>query len=491
MKSAGSRQLALAFADSPTGGRGRGTQDESRGKRYLLHTAKVNNRKDPATSTTAANSERAMESVASAHNLAQALLNVSRNKGAPGVDDQTVEEVVEQAPSLLPKLQTVLLQGTYEPGDIRRVWIEKPGGGQRGLGIPNVMDRWIQQAVLQILEPIFEPTFHASSHGFRRNRGAHTAIAEAKEHLKAGYRVLVDLDLSKFFDRVHHQRLLERLRQRVHDSRVLDLVKRMLTAKVVMPDGTKVTTMQGTPQGGPLSPLLANIMLDPLDKELERRGLRFARYADDFLVLVKSLRAAQRVMQSVTRFVEVRLQLVVNRQKSQAAALSKCAFLGFQILRGRIAWTEKAQKRFKKRLQEITSRSRGVSTFCMLRELRRYVVGWLNYFGISQAYRVVPELDQWLRRRVRMYYWKQWKRARTRRRQLIRLGIHRAEVFKATRSHRAYWFMAGTSIVQRALNNEWLAERGVPNLKQQWVEMHYGKPNPQCNPAAVNLTGTA
>ena len=196
-------------------------------------------------------------------------------------------------------------------------------------------------------------------------------------------------------------------------------------------------------------------------------------------------------MQSVTRFVEARLKLVVNRQKSQAAALSKCAFLGFQILRGRIVWTEKAQKRFKERVQEITSRSRGVSTLCMLRELRRYAVGWLNYFGISQAYRVVPELDPWLRRRVRMYYWKQWKRARTRRRQLIRLGIHPAEVYKASRSHRGYWWMAGTSIVQRALDNEWLAERGVPNLKQQWVEMHYGKQNPQFNPAAVNLTGTA
>jgi hypothetical protein len=237
--------------------------------------------------------------------------------------------------------------------------------------------------------------------------------------------------------------------------------------------------------------LLANIMLDPLDKELERRGLRFARYADDFLILVRSLRAAQRVMQSVTRYVEARLKLVVNRQKSKTAPLGQCTFLGFAIRRGRIVWTEKAQQRFKERIQEITSRSRGVSTFCMLRELRRYVVGWLNYFGLSQLYRVVPELDQWLRRRVRLYYWKQWKRAWTRRRQLIRLGISPAEVYKATRSHRGYWFMAGTSIVQRALNNEWLAERKVPNLKQQWVEMHYGKQNPQFNPAAVNLTGTA
>ncbi len=331
MKSAGSRQLALAFADSPTGSRDRGTQDESRGKRYLLHTAKVNNRKDPATSTAAADSERAMESVASAHNLAQALLNVSRNKGAPGVDDQTVEEVVEQAPSLLPKLQTALLQGTYQPGDIRRVWIEKPGGGQRGLGIPNVMDRWVQQAALQILEPIFEPTFHASSHGFRPNRGAHTAIAEAKEHLKAGYRVLVDLDLSKFFDRVHHQRLLERLRQQVCDSRILDLVKRMLTAKVVMPDGTKVATIQGTPQGGPLSPLLSNIVLDEWDRELGRRGLRFVRYADDCNIFVRSRRAGRRVMESTRRFLETKLRLQINEEKSSVTTPGKVHFLGFRF----------------------------------------------------------------------------------------------------------------------------------------------------------------
>jgi hypothetical protein len=196
-------------------------------------------------------------------------------------------------------------------------------------------------------------------------------------------------------------------------------------------------------------------------------------------------------MQSVSRFVEGRLKLVVNRQKSRAASLAECTFLGFEIRRGRIVWTQKALQRFKERIQEITSRSRGVSTFCMLRELRRYVIGWMNYFGLSQAYRVIPELDQWVRRRVRMYYWKQWKRARTRRRQLIRLGIHPAEVLKATRSHRGYWFMAGTSIVQRALDNRWLTERGVPSLKQQWVELHYGQQNPQFNPAAVNLTGTA
>ena len=204
-------------------------------------------------------------------------------------------------------------------------------------------------------------------------------------------------------------------------------------------------------------------MLDPLDKELERRGLRFARYADDFLILVKSLRAAQRVMQSITRFVEVRLKLVVNRQKSRAARLLDCTFLGFQIRRGKVVWSDKSLEAVQRTDKEITSRSRGVSTFCMLRELRRYVVGWMNYFGIHQLYRVIPELDQWLRRRVRLYYWKQWKPL-ARRRQLIRLGIHPREVYKATRSHRGYWFMAGTGIVQRALDNRWLAERGVPSL---------------------------
>jgi hypothetical protein len=316
-------------------------------------------------------------------------------------------------------------------------------------------------------------------------------VRSVQEAAEAGYSYAVDCDLKSFFDTVKFDRLMKLLAQRIADKRVLRLIGAYLRAGVKLPEGTVEATTQGVPQGGPLSPLLANIMLDPLDKELERRGLRFARYADDFLVLLKSLRAAQRVMQSISRFVEGRLQLVVNRQKSRAAPLSQCAFLGFQILRGRIVWTEKALRRFKERIQEITSRSRGVSAFCMLRELKRYAVGWMNYFGLSQAYRVIPELDQWVRRRVRMYYWKQWKRARTRRRRLIRLGIHPAEVYKATRAHRGYWFMAGTSIVQRALDNRWLTERGVPSLKEQWVELHYGQRNRQFCPEAVNLTGTA
>jgi RNA-directed DNA polymerase len=282
------------------------------------------------------------------------------------------------------------------------------------------------------------------------------------------------------------------LARRIADKRVLRLIGAYLRAGVKLPDGTVEATTQGVPQGGPLSPLLANIMLDPLDKELECRGLRFARYADDFLILVKSLRAARRVRQSITRFVEARLKLVVNRQKSQAVPLSGCTFLGFQIRRGRIVWSDKALKRFKERIQEITGRSRGISMHRLLTELRRYVVGWLNYFGVSQAYRGIPELDQWLRRRVRLCYWKQWKRPRTRRRYLIRLGIHPGEVHKASRCSRAYWWMAGTSIVQRALDNRWLAEQGVPSIRQQWIKMHYGGTQaPLLDIASVNLTGTA
>jgi RNA-directed DNA polymerase len=248
-----------------------------------------------------------------------------------------------------------------------------------------------------------------------------------------------------------------------------------LTAGVVMPDGTVERTPQGVPQGGPLSPLLANIVLDPLDQELTRRGHSFARYADDFLVMVKSARAAERVRESITRFVEDKLKLVVNRAKSKSAPVRQCAFLGFQIgARGKVVWTEKAQLRFKRRIREITSRKRGVAVSQVLIELRRYVIGWLNYFGISHTYKVLLELEEWMRRRVRLYYWKQWKQPRTRRRQLIALGIGREEVKMASRSRKGYWRMSSNSLVQRALNNQWLRKQGVPDMRIQWIKLHYG-----------------
>jgi RNA-directed DNA polymerase len=437
-----------------------------------------------------ASSDDLLEQILSPENLKRAWLRVKANGGAAGADGMTIAQFPAFARQHWQRIHSRLLAGTYHPAPVRRVFIPKPNGDLRPLGIPTVLDRVIQQAIAQVLTPLFDPHFSTHSYGFRLGKRAHQAVRSVQAAAEAAYNYAVDCDLKSFFDTVKFDRLMSLLARRVPDPRVLRLIGAYLRAGVKLPEGNVEATTQGVPQGGPLSPLLSNIMLDPLDKELERRGLRFARYADDFLILVKSLKAAQRVMQSITRFVEIRLKLVVNRQKSRVARLLDCTFLGFQIRRGKVVWSDKSLQRFKERVKEITSRSRGVSTFCMLRELRRYVVGWLNYFGIHQLYRVIPELDQWLRRRVRLYYWKQWKNPHARRRNLIRLGIHPREVFKATRSHRGYWFMAGTEIVQRALDNRWLEERGVPSLVQQWVEMHYGRRNTP-TPEAVNLTGTA
>jgi RNA-directed DNA polymerase len=265
------------------------------------------------------------------------------------------------------------------------------------------------------------------------------------------------------------------LRKKVRDRKVLGLIRRYLQAGVGLPDGTREETPLGVPQGGPISPLLANIALDPMDKELERRGHKFARYADDFLVMVKSAKAAERVMESLTRFVEGKLKLVVNRAKSKAAPLKQCAFLGFQIgAVGKAIWTAKALARFKQRVREITRRNRGRRVQDVISELQRYVTGWLNYFGISHTYTGVMERDEWVRRRVRLYYWKQWKQPRTRRRHLLALGISREEVHMATRSRKGHWRMSSNSIVQRALTNRWLHEQGVPDIRKSWIILHYG-----------------
>ena len=318
-------QLKLAFADSPSGGGSDGASDVSAGRAFLLH--KARSKRSSGTVAGAGDSDHLLEDIASEANLASALVNVVRNKGAPGVDGQTVEEAEAIAPKLIRRLRCDLLEGRYRPGDILRVYIPKPGGGQRGLGIPNVIDRVVQQATLQVLEPVFEPSFHPSSHGFRPKRGAATAIAEAKAHLEAGHRTIVDLDLEKFFDRVHHQRLLDRMAKKVADRRVIGLVRRMLQAKVVMPDGTRIKSLEGTPQGGPLSPILSCIVLDELDQELARRGHRFVRYADDCYVFVRSARAGDRVMASITRFLEGRMRLPVNRKKSAVRQPSEVHFL--------------------------------------------------------------------------------------------------------------------------------------------------------------------
>ena len=416
-----------------------------------------------------------MEQILAPANLAEAWKRVKANKGAPGIDGMTVEAFPAFCRKHWPRICQAIEEGIYNPAPVRRVFIPKPDGTERPLGVPTVLDRVIQQAVAQILNPVFEPDFSEHSYGFRRGRNAHQAVRQMEVGWEEGRRHAVDCDLKSFFDTVNHDRLMEQLRQKVGDRKALALISKYLKAGVVMPDGTLEATPQGVPQGGPLSPLLANIVLDPLDKELETRGHKFARYADDFVVMVKSAKAAQRVMASLIRFAEDKLKLVVNRAKSRAAPLKACAFLGFQIgKRGQVMWTVKALARFKERVREITSRNRGCKVADVIKELRLYLNGWINYFGISHTYTVVLELSEWVRRRVRLYYWKQWKQPGTRRRNLIKLGADPAEVKLASRSRKGYWRMSSNRIVQQAMTNQWLEEQGVPNLRTLWIKRHYG-----------------
>ena len=415
-----------------------------------------------------------MEQVLARENLLAAWRRVKANAGAPGIDGMTVEEFPAFSQKHWPRLRSALMEGTYSPAPVRRVYIPKADGTQRPLGVPTVLDRVVQQALAQVLTPLYDKGFSDHSYGFREDHNAHQAVREVEACWKEGRRHAVDCDLKSFFDTVNHDRLMGQLREKIKDRKVLGLIRRYLEAGVVMPDGTREATPCGVPQGGPLSPLLANITLDPLDKELERRGHRFARYADDFLVMVKSAKAAERVMASLTRFVEGRLKLVVNKVKSKAAPLKQCAFLGFQIgAVGRAVWTAKAHARFKRRVREITRRNRGHRVEDVINELRQYVTGWLNYFGISHTYTALLELDEWVRRRVRLYCWKQWKQPRTRSRHLLALGIPREEVHMATRSRKGYWRMSSNSILQRALTNRWLQAQGVPDMRTLWITLHY------------------
>jgi RNA-directed DNA polymerase len=455
-----------------------GSSDASDGRAFLLHRAK---RKRTARSVACtADTRRLLEEVASVANLAQALLNVVRNKGAPGVDGQTVEEALQKAASLIAALRRALLSGRYQPGDVRRVWLPKPGGGQRGLGIPNVVDRMAQQAVLQVLGPIFEPTFHPSSHGFRPRRGAHTAIAQAKEHLKAGYQTVVDIDLSKFFDRVHHQRLLDRIAQRVSDRRVLTLVRRMLSAGVVMPDGTKIAVHEGTPQGGPLSPLLSNIVLDELDWELERRGHRFARYADDCNIFVRSERAGQRVMASIRAFLESRMRLQVNEEKSGVRQPSEVHFLGFRFqcrqtgedCEVAVLLSRKAERGLRTTVREMTPPSWGSSLTACMKGLSRYLNGWMAHFRLctAEAVKGFGAIDAHIRRRLRAIIIHQKKRPRFLFRHLRSKGISVKAAFGAAYGSHGRWFRSNHPGMTRAYPPSWFSGR-LASLTARWYDL--------------------
>ncbi len=476
MRSASKRQLNFAFADSPMGGGDGGTSDVSEGTAWLLHRAKSRTAEDLATG---GDMESALlERIASIRNLAVALQSVARNKGAAGVDGRSVREVVAASPRLLFTLRRELLSGEYRPGDIRRVWIPKPGGGQRGLGIPNVVDRWVQEAVRLVLEPIFEPHFHPSSHGFRPGRGAATAIAEAKEHVAAGYEWVVDMDLSKFFDRVHHQRLLARLGLRVADPRVLTLVRLMLKAAVVLPDGVRVSTQEGTPQGGPLSPLLSNVVLDELDWELDRRGMRFVRYADDCNIFVGSERAGRRVMDSTRRFVERKLRLLVNEKKSAVARPEDRHFLGFRLRVGedggvQVHISARTRERLDTRIRELTPRNWGQSLSALFTKVNTYLRGWAGYFRICTEEGAVlfRRFDAHIRRRIRAIVIHQKKRPRHLFRHLLKRGVPRGAAAATAFRQRGIWKRSNLRGMTGAYPNAWFHERLV-SLAAAWEGFH-------------------
>jgi group II intron reverse transcriptase/maturase len=387
--------------------------------------------------------------------------------------------VREHLDDVTAELHRALLDESYRPGLIRRVWIPKGGGGQRGLGIPNVVDRIVQQAVHQVLSPHYEATFHESSHGFRPERSCHTAIAEAKQHLEEGYEWVVDLDLSKFFDRVHHERLLARLAQRVHDARVNRLIRRMLKAKVVMPDGVVVSNEEGTPQGGPLSPLLSNIVLDELDRELEQRGHRFVRYADDCNLYVRSERAGHRAMQSIVRFIEKRLRLVVNADKSAVARPEERHFVGFRLRYNPedgsvdVLLSARSKERVDKKLRELTPRTWGQPISSCIDGLNRYWLGWIGFFGIcSEAERrKMHALDAHARRRLRAVQLRQWKRRSTIVSRLTQLGVKRPTANKSVYGRsRSWWALSHSYAVDRAMHTSHWTERGLISVEARWDE---------------------
>jgi RNA-directed DNA polymerase len=447
-------QLQLAFmeegrSEAPTAS-GEGTES-SAGKRGI---------ESPAIA------EQLMEEVCGRENCKQALKRVKANKGSAGLDGMTVQQLPEYLKQHWPAIREQLLSGTYKPQPVKRVEIPKPDGGVRKLGIPTVVDRFIQQAVMQVLQGRWDRTFSDHSYGFRPGRSAHQAVTKAQQYIAEGYRWCVDLDLEKFFDRVSHDKLIARIETRVSDRRLLKLIRSFLKAGV-MEGGLVSPVDEGTPQGGPLSALLSNIVLDEFDRELERRGLRFARYADDCNVYVRSRRAGERVMESLKRFIMTKLKLKVNEQKSAVARPWERKFLGFSFTanrepKRRIA--PKAVLRFKEKVRELTRRTRGVSIERMAEELAQYLRGWLGYFGKCQTPSVLQGLEEWTRRRLRSVIWKQWKRGSVRFAELRKRGVGKDLAAKTAGSAHGPWRLANSPALGFALPNAYFDSLGIPRL---------------------------
>jgi len=407
-----------------------------------------------------------MEAVCERRNCKQALARVKRNKGSAGIDGMTVEQLPAYLKQHWLTIRAQLLSGTYKPQPVKRVEIPKPDGGIRKLGIPTVLDRFIQQAVMQVLQRSWDRTFSAQSYGFRPGRSAHQAVAQAQQYIAAGYGWVVDLDLEKFFDRVNHDKLMARLARRIGDKRMLKLIRAFLRAGVL--EGGLVSPIdEGTPQGGPLSPLLSNIVLDELDRELEQRGHRFVRYADDCNIYVRSQRAGERVMKSVSQFITSKLKLKVNEEKSAVARPGQrkflsFSFLGSEIVKRRIA--AKAIARFKQRVRELTRRTRGVKVETMVAQLSRYLRGWRGYFGFCQTPWVLRSLESWLRRRLRAVVWKQWKRGKVRFAELRKRGVSKDLAARTVGSAHGPWRLSNSPALNVALPNAYFASLGLTPL---------------------------
>jgi RNA-directed DNA polymerase len=445
-------QLAFPFASG---------SEAPRGEREGAEAPRVRGEaEDPA------GNQRVMEEVCERGNRREALKRVRANQGSPGIDGMTVDELPGYLEQHWPAIREQLLSGTYEPKPVKRVEIPKPDGGVRKLGIPTVLDRWVQQAVQQVLQKQWDPTFSEHSYGFRPGRSPQQAVAKAQQYIAEGYGWCVDFDLEKFFDRVNHDKLMGAIAKRVEDKRLLKLIRAFLNAGV-MEDGLVSPSVEGTPQGGPLSPLLSNLVLDELDRELERRGHRFVRYADDSNIYVRSERAGQRVMESVKRFITEKLKLKVNESKSAVAKPQERKFLGFSFTGGKELKRKIAPKaidRFQERVREITIKAKGRSMEKVMEELAQYVRGWRGYYGFCETPSVLRHLDSWIRRRVRCAFWRQWKTGRKRYAELVRRGVSGEAAAKTAGSRCGPWRVSQSPALDRALSNAYLASFGLPSL---------------------------
>lgn len=415
-----------------------------------------------------------LEHILSPTNLNAAYRQVKRNKGSGGVDKMEVGSLKDYLVANKDDLTASILRGKYRPNPVRRVAIPKDNGQKRQLGIPTVVDRVIQQAIARVLLPLYEPQFSDHSYGFRPKHNAHQALLKSRDYITAGYGYAVDLDLEKFFDKVNHSKLMEVLSHTVKDGRVVSLIHRYLNAGVQVSNSFKPGEM-GVPQGGPLSPLLSNIMLNELDKELERRGHKFVRYADDMVILCKSKRSAERIMESITRFIEGKLFLKVNKDKSQAVAVSKVKFLGYSFYEtkgeGRLRIHPKSVAKMKARLKELTSRSNGWGNDRRKEALRQYIVGWVNYFKLADMKKLLLRIDEWYRRRIRMVLWKQWKRIRTKLANLIKLGVKKSKAREWSNTRKSYWHTANSFILTTTITTDRLRQSGYLFLSDHYQKV--------------------